>query len=76
MRTSVMNYEEANEMVNDFIADAKENGMNVYVEDNAADCCHFPCPRALGSWSGETSALYVYDADTNEEVYAVAYWEA
>lgn len=47
---------------------------NFIVEDHSADCAAFPCPRGLDSWSGETSALYIYNEE-NEEVYAVAYWE-
>lgn len=74
MRKSVMTYDEAKELVNDFVESAKEEGMNVYVEERSADCEAFPCPRELDGWQGETNAICVYDEDANEEVYAVAYW--
>lgn len=80
MRTSVINYCEAvNEVKEWFKSEGLEwNGEkylgNFTIEDRSADCDAFPSPRGLDSWSGETSALYIYDYEENEEKFAVAYW--
>lgn len=81
MRTSVINYRDAvNEVKEWFKGEGLEwNGEkylgNFMIEDRSADCDAFPCPCGLDSWSGETSALYIYDYEENEEKFAVAYWE-
>jgi hypothetical protein len=70
MRVSVYDSAEAEKMVNDFV-----NGRDdVVVEERPASCSAFPCPVGLESWSGETSGVYVYDINTGEELFAVAYW--
>lgn len=69
MRDSVVKKSEALEMVNAYIDGEKD----LNIRKGAADCSNFPCPEELDSWSGQTNAFYVEDADGNE-VYAVAYW--
>ena len=81
MRTSVKSY---NEAVNEVKAFFEKEGINwggekfpgnYIVEDRSADCEAFPCPPEIGSWSGEVCALYVCNFDTQEEIFACAYWE-
>lgn len=80
MRTSVINYSEAINEVKEWLKDEnlEWNGQkyigNFIVEEHPADCNAFPCPRGLDTWSGETSAFYIYNEDC-EELFAVAYWE-
>jgi hypothetical protein len=70
MRVSVYDSADAERLVNDFV-----NGRDdVVVEERPASCSTFPCPDGLESWSGETSGVYVYDCNTGEELFAVAYW--
>ncbi len=71
MRESFYFYEDAQELVNDFVKDYEGN---CYVEEGSASCSSFPCPQELDTWGGETSAIYVYDEDSNEELLSVAYW--
>ena len=81
MRTSVITYNEAINEVKDFFAGENlnwngEKYVNDYkIEEGSADCSAFSCPRGLDDWSGEVSAIYIYDIEKNEEVFAVAYWE-
>lgn len=72
MRLSTLTYEECITIVDAFLNDYRGD---VYVESGAADCAKFDCPRGLDDWSGETSAVYVYDVSTGEEVLACAYWQ-
>ena len=79
MRTSTYTYSEAINEVKVFLAGENlnwngEKYVNNYsIEESSADSSAFPCPRELGSWSGEVNAIYVY-RDYTEEVFAVAYW--
>lgn len=72
MRTSVINYDEALQEVNNFLDDYELD--SIYAEEGAASCSNFPCPEGLDNWSGETNAIYVYHIPTGEEVFACAYW--
>lgn len=78
MRTSAYLYSDAVKLVNKFLKTegAPEWCGERWIGDfrvvrGSADCDAFPCP--MESWSGETSAIYVYDNE-GEEVFAVAYW--
>lgn len=72
MRVSTLTYEECTQRVDEFLNDYRGD---VYVEEGAADCSKFPCPRGLDDWSGETNAIYVYDVSTGEEIFSCAYWQ-
>lgn len=72
MRTSTLSYEEALEIVDSYLNSCNKD---IYVENSSADCATFPCPEELGSWCGETNAIYVYDVSTGEELFACAYWQ-
>ena len=74
IKYSAMSYNEAMEMINDYVADHSDN-ENLVIEHRSADCSSFPCPLGLDTWSGETSAIYVWDSEENEDVFAVAYWD-
>ena len=72
-RESAYRYEEASAMVQDYVNNYEGK---CYVREGVADCSAFPCMiKELETWSGETWAIYVYDEESGEEVYAVAYWE-
>lgn len=75
MRTSTLTYNEALAEVNQRVEWLKEDGVNTYIEERSADCSAFPCPNELGTWSGETNAIYLYNEETNEEIFVCAYWE-
>jgi hypothetical protein len=74
-RITAVTYNEALAGVNQRAELLKEYGINTYVEERSADCSAFPCPNELGTWSGETNAIYLYNDETNEEMFACAYWE-
>ena len=81
MRTSTYNYNEAINEVKNFLAAAgiAWNGERYpgkyQIEETSGDCKAYPCPRELDSWSGETSVIKVLDFDSQEELFAVAFWE-
>lgn len=81
MKISVINHSEAINEVKEWLENAglKWNGEkylgNYIIEERSADCDDFPCPRGLDSWGGETSAIYIYDMEENEDKLAVAYWQ-
>lgn len=71
-RESAYSYEEASAKVQSYVNSYE---YKCYVREGAADCSAFPCPKELDTWSGETSAIYVYDEASCAEVYAVAFWK-
>lgn len=71
MKEAYLNYEDAQERVNELVA---YFGEGTYAEESAVDCDYVPCPNELGTWSGTTSGWFIYNAD-DEEVACVAYWQ-
>lgn len=74
IKDSTYYYEDAMDMANNYVEDLKEKGIEAFIEDATADCDTMPCPRELGSWSGETSAISVYSYDDDTADMLIAYW--
>ena len=58
--------QQAREIVNELAAD------DISIDDISADCCAYPCPDGLESWSGETCAITVTTLDG--VIFDCAYW--
>lgn len=74
IKDSTYFYEDAIKIANEYAASLKERDIEVFIEDATADCDSMPCPRELGTWSGETSAISVYSFDDDTADLLVAYW--
>ena len=67
-----MFYEDALTMARELVNDLAESGVTGHIDDINADCCSYPCPDGLDSWSGETCAITVTTLDG--VIFDCAYW--
>lgn len=76
MRISTVTYDEAysKAFLRALLLSTKY-GIETSIKERSGDCSEFPSPDEFLNWSGETNAICLYNDETNEEVFACAYWE-